>query len=508
MAEEDVEEDTGMGLMGGTTSVAPSQQESLQHYDNHSTSHQETLRYCNNHPPSPSPPPSPNTRLGLATDTFISQDEPSTPTVSSEYEELCAIIQRDAAKRNADNAKLYLDYGYIESPDGYLSSTQTSRSQCLNSSPMPQQNTANLSPSPPPSPISKAGLIGNTMIPEDEPSDPSTSSTSSEYAELSAILQRDAEKLKSGDFQRTVDSLDILRHSATKSQRTQILKALEDITKSFLASRDAEAAKFNDETLTDNPVEATKSDSSIAQDPKAECGELTKSLNRGGTSSLHTYESVNFHILHGCEIKHDKEIYPWGFDPSFMSTLRTCANQRRREEKRERRNELKKLAEKGITHVHKNPYLSEDVIKECGAESYRDLEGRIKMEDMRDAAYWEMTRRRIEEGRSRKPKCKKQLSSLENELCKLEDHLIPEDVVPYMRWDNHRVVLESESVTVRRREEEAERRERETKEEKIRKRENREKDDAAWESRERSTCRVTQAWIDMGADLARVGKWD
>lgn len=29
-----------------------------------------------------------------------------------------------------------------------------------------------------------------------------------------------------------------------------------------------------------------------------------------------------------------------------------------------------------------------------------------------------------------------------------------------------------------------------------------------WENRERSDCRVTQAWIDLGADMARVGSWD
>ncbi|KAI9646337.1 hypothetical protein NHQ30_005781 [Ciborinia camelliae] len=93
---------------------------------------------------------------------------------------------------------------------------------------------ANPSPTPPPSPMTKVGLFGaNTRTSKGGSSDSWNYAGHDEYAELSAILHRDAAKLKAGEIIDTVDAIDGLRGSATTSQRVAILKALEGINRDF-----------------------------------------------------------------------------------------------------------------------------------------------------------------------------------------------------------------------------------------------------------------------------------
>ncbi|KAI9646338.1 hypothetical protein NHQ30_005782 [Ciborinia camelliae] len=190
----------------------------------------------------------------------------------------------------------------------------------------------------------------------------------------------------------------------------------------------------------------------------------------------------------------------------------------------------------GAKYLHRNPILPVDVIKECGAESCRELEDRLDMKDVRDAASWELATRQVADTRSRKNRkftFQKQASPLKRELEKLEDHCIPEHVLPYYRKDNTRADFSAEFMERKRKQlVEAERKRvkmeddkkraawrkkdkvkqsralEENQERERRDNENREKYRVAWENRERSDCRVTQAWIDMGVEMARFGKQD
>ncbi|TGO87087.1 hypothetical protein BPOR_0251g00080 [Botrytis porri] len=337
----------------------------------------------------------------------------------------------------------------------------------------------------------------------------------------------------------------------------------------------------------------------------------TKSTHRGGKSSLHTYQ-YHFHNEYRCDIKHENESFPLGFNPILMHALGKCSRHRLRNEKQKRHKIYMKQVKKGLSHVHRNPFLSEEIIKECGGESYAELEGRFEMDDMRNAAYWEMTTRQIEEKPTRKDRYsvfRERPSLLREELPKLDDHWIPDSLMPYMKISGQIRLIKFESEIVRAskrkqdtdkdaeeeerevyesrckarkpdskkvearvaqwerkynaakkqtlkeyegkmKEEDEEMRkiteEKEAEEERERLREAQEKrirekaiqrkekderlymererskvrakegrerwkekrDNLRWENRERSDCRVTQAWIDLGADLARVGSWD
>ncbi|TGO55151.1 hypothetical protein BOTNAR_0251g00070 [Botryotinia narcissicola] len=336
----------------------------------------------------------------------------------------------------------------------------------------------------------------------------------------------------------------------------------------------------------------------------------TKSTRRGGTSSLHTYKDHHYHNDLRCKIEHENESFPLGFNRTLMHTLGKCCRQRLRNERHERHKVYKKQAKKGLSHVHRNPILSEEIIKECGGETYAEMEGKVGMDDMRNAAYWEMTTRQIEEVPTRKDRhsvFKKRPSPLRKELPKLDNHWIPDSVMPHIKISGQINKFESEIVRVNKRKQdtdnEAEREEREmyesrckarkldsekvearmaewereynaakrhiqkeheeemkkeeegmrrVKEEKKaeeererlweaqekriiekeiqrkeknerlrmererakdrakdgRERQKEKRDRLRWENRERSDCRVTQAWIDLGADMTRVGSWD
>lgn len=274
--------------------------------------------------------------------------------------------------------------------------------------------------------------------------------------------------------------------------------------------------------------------------------------HRGGTSSLATYEYHHQHISYKCDIKHDEERFPYGFNPKLMKIFRQCSRDRLKRERSEKHRIHREQVRKGKTHVHINPILDEDTIRECGGESYKDLEGRVDEKDMKGAAIWEMTTRRITGKTSRKSRStrwRKRESPLRKELEFRGDHWIPRGVWPVVKTNMERGVkvqrlgCEEEWIREGMRhqdmdEEEALEKEAKEKaffEQKIReeevrqislanvrlwkekqrmivlenrKKEMREKGRVAWENRERSECCVTQAWIDLGADMKRVGCWD
>lgn len=177
------------------------------------------------------------------------------------------------------------------------------------------------------------------------------------------------------------------------------------------------------------------------------------------------------------------------------------------------------------------------------------------MQDLRDAVCWELTNRKVSEKSSRKNRTKKfrrRKSPLRNELRELGDDWIQEGLLPFVREDEVKieakaeilqdskkrkrdVVEEEEREQYRKREEEQskwfdyfmareieksqaiekerkERRARRKERKEKREREKREKelrgmDLVAWENRERSDCSITQIWIDLGVDLARLNRW-
>ncbi|KAF7877711.1 hypothetical protein EAF04_001382 [Stromatinia cepivora] len=576
MAGEDTE-------MGGTVSVAQQ--------------HQEILH--NDLPPSP--PSSSGSEADLDADTNTPQDESSSYSISCQSTELFA-KQR--------NTELMMRSSALVEPR----TTQAQRpSQFTKISAIEEMNLVGLQlsspPSPPPSPITKAGLDMHTNLAKNEPLN---SSGTSEHAKLSAILanlpafpgqikeienatdafiaenyldqstpsyyayksmcevfEGKAEMLEAGHVSGYIYSLDFCLEN-NPFLRVPIMKALENMGKTFDASKKAQSAQSNEvPTEKTMPVTTSKSRSDrkntnaameralLPFGPMAsDYVKSAKSLHRGGTSSLHTYEDWHIHKLSVCKIKHEEETYPNGFNPNLMSIFRKCSKQRLRGERHERYKEWKEQAKKGLTHVHRNPFLFEDVIKECGAESYKELEGKVEMDDMRDAAYWEITTRQIEDMHSKKSKnfiFQKKPSPLRKELKKSDDHWIPEEVMPYMKLDNRKIRFESEVIRERKRrqdidDEEGEdeqrtyqarmearkldaqrleactgearlkflamkkirekEKEREVRRKERQERKNREMDLARWENRERSDCCVTQAWIDMGADMARVGNWD
>ncbi|KAJ8065825.1 hypothetical protein OCU04_006488 [Sclerotinia nivalis] len=571
--------------MGGTVSVAQQ--------------HQEILH--NDLPPTPSS--SSSSEADLDADMNTPQDESSSYSISYQSAELSSTHR---------NTKLMMgSSGLMESR-----TTQAQRqSQSVKISTMEEMNLVGLQlsspPSSPPSPITKAGLDMDTNLVKDEPSN---SSGTSEYAKLSAVLanipaypgqikeienatdsfisenyldqstpsyyayqsmceffEGNAEMLEAGHISGYIYSLDFCLENKP-FLRVPIMKALENVGKAFDESKKAGLAQSNEMPAEKTTSIATFKSGSDHKNPNAameralsafgpmasDYVKSAKLLHRRGTSSLHTYEDWHIHMLSVCKIKHEDEIYPPGFNPKLMSIFRKCSKQRLRSERHERYKKWKEQAIKGLTHVHRNPFLSEDVIKECGAESYKELEGKVEMDDMRDAAYWEITSRQIEDIHSRKSKnfiFRKKSSPLRKELKKLEDHWIPEEVMPYMKLDNRKIRFESEVVRERKRrqdidDEEVEdeqrtylarmearkldarrleacngearpkfpamkkirdrekEKEREIRRKERRERKNREVDLARWENRERSDCCITQAWIDMGADMARVGNWD
>lgn len=298
-----------------------------------------------------------------------------------------------------------------------------------------------------------------------------------------------------------------------------------------------------------------------------------KKLYEGGTTSLHTYEFRHNHIMSTCTIKHEHEIYPFGFNPKLMRVLGKCSRSRLKREQQERVKRIlkeRKRTGRQCRHAHRNPVLSEDVIKECGDETYRDLEGIVDMEDLKDAADWELSTRRLAEKTSKKKNAKKpfqRTSPLRYQMQEMEDRWISVDtakvVVKLDLLKAGKVENASESVNDKKRKgerdglEEEEGREtkrvrntdlemgcqrvsgrliekelerlqkngmmgvlkkeqrrsdKEAKRKHLRKKEMakefKKMDRIEWENRERSDSLVTQAWIDLGVNLARIIRWE
>ncbi|APA10728.1 predicted protein [Sclerotinia sclerotiorum 1980 UF-70] len=346
--------------------------------------------------------------------------------------------------------------------------------------------------------------------------------------------------------------------------RAPIMKALENLGKAFDESKKSERALLPLAPLASEYIK-------------------NQSISRGGTSSLHTYENWHIHQSSDCKIKHEEEIYPYGFNPKLITIFKKCSKRRLRSERHEKYKVWRERAGKDATHVHRNPILSEDFIKECGGKGYRELEGRIDMCDMRNAAYWEITSRWVGDVYSRKrvnfglEKEKKLDSSpLRRELRKFQGCWVSEEVMPYGKVGNGNgkesgeMGGELQGVGVRKRRldrdgdrdgeidididgqevedeqktylarmkarrleicnkegesgmrslpmqmqgirdrenEKKQDKERESRRKERRERRDREKDRERWVNRERSHCGVTQAWIDLGVEMGRVGRWE
>ncbi|KAF7899433.1 hypothetical protein EAF00_003769 [Botryotinia globosa] len=434
------------------------------------------------------------------------------------------------------------------------------------------------------------------------------------------LLLRAVANIESGNVEGRVEILNFYLQEYPL-QRLMILNVLENVGhyfRKFSKAMSVHSSKphreqwmLSDDFKKENPIPAIIRPLLPFASIAASYVRNTKSTRRGGISSLHTYKDHHYHNDLRCKFEHENESFPLGFNPTLMQTLGKCCRQRLRNERHERHKVFKKQAKKGLSHVHRNPILSEEIIKECGGETYAELEGRVEMDDMRNAAYWEMTTRQIEDMPTRKDRYsvfKKRPSPLRKELLKLDNHWIPDSVMPYIKISGKIIKFESEIMRASKRkqdtdkeaeeeerkmyesrckarkldsenvearmaqwemeynaakkqirkeheeemkkeEEEEEMRilkeekkaeeererlseaqekrirediQRKEKNERLRVERERAKDRAKegrerwkekrdrlrWENRERSDCRVTQAWIDLGADMARVGRWD
>ncbi|TGO49425.1 hypothetical protein BCON_0210g00050 [Botryotinia convoluta] len=576
-------------------------------------------------PKSTSQSNSPAPILGVGSRKSIFENKYSNGNVTSEYDNLSAIIDRHHAGLPplppSSSLPLPITSGgssmnTISSKDQYLGPLTISGRPGLFATLRKKSAKDTGSSSLPPT--EQLGLTFDTDITTYKPLE---SSKAWRVTRVCELLLRAVANIEPGNVEGRVEVLNFYLQEYPL-QRLVILQALENAGsyfRKFSKAMSAHSSKsyreqcmLSDDFKKENPIPPIIRPLLPFASMAASYVRNTKSTRRGGTSSLYTYQDHHFHNEFRCEIKHENESLPLGFNPILMQTLGKCSRQRLRNERHERHKIYMKQVKKGMSHVHRNPFLSEEIIKECGGETYAELEGRVEMDDMRNAAYWEMTTRQIEEMPTRKDRhsvFKKRPSSLREESPKLDDNWIPDSVMPYMKISGQIIKFESEIVRASKRKqdtdketEEEEREvyesrykarkldskkvkekarmaqwereynavkkqirkeyEEEMKEEdeemrkkteekkageeqerlreaqekrikekeiqrneknerlrmereraKVRAKEGRERrkekrDRLRWENRERSDCRVTQAWIDLGADMARVGSWD
>ncbi|KAF7942963.1 hypothetical protein EAE96_010912 [Botrytis aclada] len=573
-------------------------------------------------PASPSQSNSPTPILGVESQKIIFEKKISNGNVASEYDKLSAIIDR----YNAGFPPL--------PPCSSLPSPITSGGSSINTISSKDQYLGPLTISGCPGSFAtlreeSAKVTGSSSLPPTEQLGLAFDTDCAAYKRLESskawrvtrvfeLLLRVVANIEPGNVEGRVEILNFYLQEYPL-ERLVILQALENAAsyfRKFSKAMSVHATKTyreqSDDFKKENPIPPIIRPLLPFASMAASYVRNIKSTRRGGTSSLHTYQDRHSHSEFRCEIKHEDESFPLGFNPILMQTLGKCSRLRLRNERYKRHKIYLKQVKKGLSHVHRNPFLSEEIIKECGGETYAELEGRVEMDDLRDAAYWEMTTRRIEEIPIRKIKhsaFKKLPSPLREELPKLDDHWIPDSVMPYMKISGQIINFESEIVRATKRKqdtdketeqeerevyesrckarkldsrklnekagtaqwereynalkkqilkeyeekmkEEGEEIRRKTEEKKaeeereqlreaqekktreteiqreeknerlrmererahVRVKEGRERrkekrDRLKWETRERSDCRVTQAWIDLGADMARVGSWD
>ncbi|KAF5877815.1 uncharacterized protein Bfra_002185 [Botrytis fragariae] len=554
---------------------------------------------------------SPAPILGVGSRKSIFENKYSNGNLTSEYDKLSAIIDRNYAGLPplplSSSLPLQITSGSssmntISSKDQYLGPLTISGCPGLFATlrKKPAKDTG--SPSLPPT--EQPGLTFDTDITTYKPLE---SSKAWKVTRVCELLLRAVAGIEPGNVEGHVEVLNFYLQEYPL-QRLVILKALEDAghyLRKFSKAMSAHSSKpyreqcmLSDDFKRENPIPPIIRPLLPFASIAAGYVRNTKSTRRGGTSSLHTYQD-HYHNEFRCKIKHENESFPLGFNPNLMHTLGKCSRQRLRNERHERHKIYMKQVKKGFSHVHRNPFLSEEIIKECGGETYAELEGRVEMDDMRNAAHWEMTTRQIEEVPTRKDRhsvFKKRPSPLREELPKLDDHWIPDSAMPYMKTSGQIIKFQSKIVRASKRKqdfdkeakeeeremcesrykarkldskkeksriaqwereynaakkqirkeyeeemkneeeemrkiteekeaEEARERLWEAQEKRIREKEIQRKeknerllmererrkekrDRLRWENRERSDCRVTQAWIDLGADMARVGSWD
>ncbi|TEY66046.1 hypothetical protein BOTCAL_0134g00170 [Botryotinia calthae] len=575
--------------------------------------------------PSRSSSPAPILRVGSRKSIF--ENKYPNGNATSEYDKLSAIIDRHYAGLPPSPPSSYLPSPItsggpgmhtISSGDQYLGPLTISGRPVLFATLLKESEKFTGSSSVPPT--KKLGLTLDTDT------DPTTSkslelSKAWRVTRVCELMLRAAANIEPGNKEGRVEILDFYLQEYPL-QRLVILKALENTGRYFRKFSKAmsahsskpyrEQCMLSDHFKKDNPIPPIIRPLLPFASIAASYVRKTKSPRRGGTSSLCTYKDHHYHNNFRCEIRHENESFPFGFNTFLIQALGKCSRQRLRNERYDRHKIYMKQVEKGFSHVHKNPFLSEEIIKECGGETYAALEGRVEMDDLRDAAYWEMTTRQIEGIPTRKNRnsvFKKRPSPLREKLPILDDYWIPDSVMPHMKVSGQIIKLESEIVRASKRKQdadkEAEEEEREVYEsrykarkidskkvkekalmaqwerefnavkkqirreyEKKKKEENEEirekteqrkaieererpqeaqekrsmekkiqreeknerlrmererarvrakeererrkdkRDLLRWENRERSDCRVTQAWIDLGADMARVGSWD
>ncbi|KAM0148171.1 hypothetical protein ACHAPG_010169 [Botrytis cinerea] len=575
--------------------------------------------------PSQSSSPAPILRVGSRKSIF--DNKYPNGNVTSEYEKLGAIVDKHYAGLSplpppsclpsptiSDGSSMhkicsgdqYLDSLTISGRPGLFATLGTEPAKFTGSSSVP--------------PTEKLGLTFDTHT-DTTTSKPLELSKAWRVARVCELMFRAVANIEPGNKEGRVEILDFYLQEYPL-QRLVILKALENTGRYFRKFSKAmsahssksykEQCMLSDDFKRENPIPPIISPLLPFASIAASYARKTKSPRRGGTSSLRTYKDHHYHNNFRCEIKHENESFPLGFNPFLIKTLGKCSRQRLRNERYDRHKIHMKQVEKGFSHVHKNPFLSEEIIKECGGETYAALEGRVEMDDLRDAAYWEMTTRQIDGIPTRKNRnsvFKKRPSPLREELPILDDHWISDSVMPHMKVSGQIIKLGSEIVraskrkqdtdkeaeegqrevhesrykarkldskkvkekasmaqwerefnavkkqirqeyeekmkeeneemreetekrkAVEERERSQEAQEKRRRETKIRREEKNERlcmeresarvrategperrkekrDLLRWENREISDCRVTQAWIDLGADMARVGSWD
>ncbi|QSZ34719.1 hypothetical protein DSL72_007574 [Monilinia vaccinii-corymbosi] len=395
-------------------------------------------------PSSPSPSP-PISKSNLETD--ISKVEVSSMQVPSQHPELSTILQRDAAKLQAGNIS-----GTIAGLHGLFRSVTSNyhreRAKYIvklvkDSSGLLKAGVLKLSAKKNSILEVKKKKKKKKSAPIDK-SNPLRTLELSEYQSLCDILRKDSETLiRLGDVRGDgyVTSLDSLVESPNVAQRVALLKALERVGRDFDDAGDEKSATSIESPTEGTCGQETNSKPALNDNLKEPMTELERCLlpyksiatayinshqhkHRGGTSSLHTYEAHHTHHTSTCTIKHEEEIYPLHFNPSLLSIFKKCSRLRLFKERQERRVMLWEQYQKGLRRFQINPLLSEDIIKEYGAERYGELEGRLDVRDMRDAASWELTSRHVDDKMCRKSAStfQKRKSPLRNEVLRvLED---------------------------------------------------------------------------------------
>ncbi|TGO18216.1 hypothetical protein BTUL_0011g00220 [Botrytis tulipae] len=411
--------------------------------------------------------------LGVQSRKSILENKHPNENVTSEYDKLSAIIQRHHAGfltfQPSSSLSLPITSGgsstnLISSKDEYLGPLTISGRPGLFAT--LHKKYANVTGSSSLPPTEQLGFNFDTDITTYKPLELSKAWRVMRVYEL---LLRAVANIEPGNVEGRVEILNFYLQEYPL-QRLVILKALENVGHYFrkfskaMSVHSSESYReqwmLSDDFKKENPIppiiRLLLPFASIA----ASYVRNTKSTRRGGTSSLHTYKDHHYHNDLRCKIEHENESFPLGFNPTLMYTFGKCSGQRLRNERHEKHKVHKKQAKKGLSHVHRNPILSEEIIKECGGETYAELEGRVEMDDMRNAAYWEMTARQIEEIPTRKDRYsvfKKRPSPLRKELPKLDNHSIPDSVMPYMKISGKIIKLESEIVQANKRKQDTDR---------------------------------------------------